>query len=36
MPDVPYTLDDMANDALGLMDALGAGRAHVHGASWAR
>ncbi len=32
-PDVPYTLDDMANDALGLMDALGAGRAHVVGAS---
>jgi pimeloyl-ACP methyl ester carboxylesterase len=33
IPDVPYTLDDMANDALGLMDALGAGRAHVVGAS---
>jgi pimeloyl-ACP methyl ester carboxylesterase len=33
IPDVPYTLDDMANDAVGLMDALGADRAHVVGAS---
>jgi pimeloyl-ACP methyl ester carboxylesterase len=33
MPDVPYTLDDMGNDAVGLMDALGADRAHVVGAS---
>src|ERR1700734_3524815 len=33
IPDVPYTLDDMADDALGLMDALGADRAHVVGAS---
>jgi pimeloyl-ACP methyl ester carboxylesterase len=32
-PDVPYTLDDMADDALGLMDALGTKRAHVVGAS---
>jgi pimeloyl-ACP methyl ester carboxylesterase len=32
-PDVPYALDDMADDAIGLMDALGVGRAHVVGAS---
>ena len=32
-PQVPYTLDDMADDAVGLMDALGAGRAHIVGAS---
>jgi pimeloyl-ACP methyl ester carboxylesterase len=32
-PHVPYTLDDMANDALGLMDALGVDRAHVVGGS---
>ena len=32
-PDVPYTLDDMADDAVGLMDALGVERAHVVGAS---
>ena len=32
-PDVPYTLDDMADDAVGLMDALGLARAHVVGAS---
>lgn len=32
-PDVPYTLDDMANDAVGLMDALGVKRAHIVGAS---
>jgi len=32
-PDVPYTLDDMADDAVGLMDALGVGRAHIVGAS---
>jgi pimeloyl-ACP methyl ester carboxylesterase len=32
-PDVPYSLDDMADDAVGLMDALGVDRAHVVGAS---
>jgi pimeloyl-ACP methyl ester carboxylesterase len=32
-PHVPYSLDDMANDAVGLMDALGAKRAHIVGAS---
>jgi len=32
-PDVPYTLDDMADDAVGLMDALGASHAHIAGAS---
>ncbi|MFN3566324.1 MAG: alpha/beta fold hydrolase [Burkholderiaceae bacterium] len=29
----PYTLDDMAADTVGLLDALGIGRAHVVGAS---
>lgn len=29
----PYNLDDMAKDAIGLMDALGVARAHVVGAS---
>ena len=32
-PAVPYTLTDMAQDAIGLMDALAIGRAHVVGAS---
>lgn len=32
-PDLPYTLNDMAGDALGLLDALGIGRAHVVGRS---
>jgi pimeloyl-ACP methyl ester carboxylesterase len=32
-PQVPYTLDDMANDAVGLMDALDVDRAHIVGAS---
>lgn len=32
-PAVPYTLDDMADDAVGLMDALGVERAHIVGAS---
>ncbi|WP_280640680.1 alpha/beta fold hydrolase [Hymenobacter volaticus] len=32
-PPLPYTLDDMANDAAGLLTALGIDRAHVVGAS---
>jgi pimeloyl-ACP methyl ester carboxylesterase len=32
-PDVAYTLDDMAADAAGLLDALGIDRAHIVGAS---
>lgn len=33
LPSVPYTLSDMANDAVGLLDALSIDRAHVMGAS---
>lgn len=32
-PEVPYTLDDMAADAFGLLDALEIERAHIAGAS---
>ncbi|WP_238655003.1 alpha/beta fold hydrolase [Paenibacillus piscarius] len=32
-PDMPYTLDDMASDVIGLLDALGIDRAHVVGRS---
>jgi pimeloyl-ACP methyl ester carboxylesterase len=32
-PEVPYTLDDMADDAVGLLDALGIERAHIVGRS---
>ncbi|WP_247599334.1 alpha/beta fold hydrolase [Sphingomonas sp. PAMC26645] len=32
-PEAPYTLYDMAADAVGLMDALGIGRAHIVGRS---
>jgi pimeloyl-ACP methyl ester carboxylesterase len=32
-PHVPYSLDDMANDTVGLMDGLGVTRAHIVGAS---
>ena len=32
-PDVPYLLSDMADDAVGLLDALGIARAHIMGAS---
>jgi len=33
LPGVRYTLEDMADDAVGLLDALGVGSAHVVGAS---
>jgi pimeloyl-ACP methyl ester carboxylesterase len=32
-PDIPYTLDDMSNDAVGLLDALGIKKAHFVGRS---
>ena len=32
-PGVPYTLSDMASDAIGLLDHLGIGQAHIVGAS---
>ncbi len=32
-PDLPYTIPDMAEDAMGVLDALGIRRAHVCGAS---
>jgi pimeloyl-ACP methyl ester carboxylesterase len=32
-PDVPYTLDDMADDAVGLLEALGIEQAHIVGRS---
>jgi pimeloyl-ACP methyl ester carboxylesterase len=32
-PEVPYLLQDMANDAVGLLDALGVAKAHVVGRS---
>ncbi len=32
-PDVPYTLSDLASDAVGLLDHLGVDRAHVSGVS---
>jgi pimeloyl-ACP methyl ester carboxylesterase len=32
-PPVPYTLSDMARDAVGLLDVLGVDRAHIMGAS---
>lgn len=33
LPEVPYTLSDLANDAVGLLDALSIAAAHVVGAS---
>jgi pimeloyl-ACP methyl ester carboxylesterase len=33
VPPMPYDLSDMANDSIGLLDALGVGKAHVVGAS---
>jgi len=33
VPDAPYTIAGMAGDVVGLMDALGIGRAHIWGAS---
>ena len=33
IPDIPYTLEDMADDAIGLLDALNIEKAHICGAS---
>src|SRR3954469_2251650 len=33
MPEVPYTLSDMADDGFGVLDALGIRQAHIVGAS---
>jgi len=33
IPEVPYTLEDMASDAIGILDALNIDKAHVCGAS---
>ncbi len=33
VPDIPYTLSDMAADGIGVLDALGVGKAHVLGVS---
>lgn len=33
LPDLPYTLDDMADDTIGLLNALGIKKAHVVGRS---
>ncbi|MGG4345172.1 alpha/beta fold hydrolase [Paenibacillus lautus] len=33
LPDIPYTLNDMADDAIGLLDALGIKKAHLVGRS---
>lgn len=33
IPDIPYTLDDMADDAIGLLDAIGINKAHFVGRS---
>jgi 3-oxoadipate enol-lactonase len=34
-PDIPYTTPMMADDTVGLLDALGIERAHVCGCRWA-
>ncbi|NVM46768.1 MAG: alpha/beta hydrolase [Candidatus Lokiarchaeota archaeon] len=33
IPDIPYTLEDMADDAVGILDALNVDKAHICGAS---